>query len=71
MLTNPDADGPPALLKLLEDSTDDRLAPATWIAAVSGGFLIALAIIMACNGLHRNRECDSTTYSKTLTHWRL
>ncbi|EJD52476.1 hypothetical protein AURDEDRAFT_181068 [Auricularia subglabra TFB-10046 SS5] len=46
---------PPTLEKLLNGSVEERLAPATWIAAVSGGFLIGLAVIMACNGLRRNR----------------
>lgn len=57
LLANFDSDDavPPVLGKLTDASLNERLAPATWIAAVSGGFLIALAIVMACNGLRRNR----------------
>lgn len=55
MFQNDFDDFPPTFSKLVGDSTDDRLAPATWIAGVAGGFLISLALIMAFSGLRRNR----------------
>jgi uncharacterized integral membrane protein len=50
-----DADPFPALSKLINDSAEDRLAPATWVAPIAGGLLIALALVMLVNGLARNR----------------
>ncbi|KAH7108359.1 hypothetical protein BKA62DRAFT_764416 [Auriculariales sp. MPI-PUGE-AT-0066] len=50
-----DANGLPNMQKLIDDTTNDKLAPASWVAPVAGGLLIAFALIMIVNGLARNR----------------
>ncbi|KAH7108358.1 hypothetical protein BKA62DRAFT_782040 [Auriculariales sp. MPI-PUGE-AT-0066] len=61
-----DADPFPNLSKLLDGATEERLAPATWVAPVAGGLLIAFALIMIVNGLARNRYAWWSTCARVV-----
>ncbi|KAH7102330.1 bacterial low temperature requirement A protein-domain-containing protein [Auriculariales sp. MPI-PUGE-AT-0066] len=44
----------PGLFQVIDTAALERLAPASWIAPISGALLIALALIMLANGISRN-----------------
>ncbi|KZV94896.1 hypothetical protein EXIGLDRAFT_834721 [Exidia glandulosa HHB12029] len=45
---------PPFLEDIAGATAAEKFAPATWVSAVAGFFLLSLALLMTFNGLHKN-----------------